>query len=389
MDGVTFGERMYPSAYDYEDAAPSGLAVVQEIQGTSNLVFDAAIATTSGYRYEFERETEVKNTAHPAAFDEGWTPGSDTRKERVSCDTMRVIDARRFDQLVSRGASDSGVNRKVIAVRNMGRSIINEKARCVLYGGLPAADGTVNGKEISGFMSYVSELTDIDEMRQTWEQGEASPFHGEYGLTLDNQDGAEYQQGTDLTAQKAQSVWTSVIGFAWGENGCFTTYPSFLPGLAGYNTVIHKDNPASYVDKRDGKTKMTWDDWVTGEAAFGIGVKNRFCISGLRNIYLGHKNRKDMEDEMYRVQQNLIEMKRFFMMGETNMEMTFYCSPFLLSKMEAFQKNRVVMVGTNPDQNDGSYGRLNNGRLLIADGLWLVSDYAFKTSEAFITEEVE
>lgn len=392
MDGVTFDSRMYPSAYDIEDAANAGnggATVVNEIQGESNLVFDAAIGTTSGYRFEFDREVERKNTARPASFDEGWIASTDGRTERVSFDTMRITDARRFDQLVSRGTSDSGIAQRAMALSNMGRSIVHEKARCILYGGLPADDGTVNGKEIAGFTSYVSELTDLDAMKARWEEGKYSPFLGEYGLTLNNQEGAEYEQGTNLTTQQGQKVWTSVYGFAWGANGCFTTYPSFLPGLAGYNMSIHANQPANYTDKRDGLEKYAWDDIVTGEAAFGIGVKNRFAIQGLRNIYLGHKNRADMADEMYRVEQNLIEMYNFFRMGQTGMQMNFYCSQFLLSKFEQYQKNRVIMVGTSPNQNDGSYGRINSGRIQVADGIWLVADYAIKTTESYISAEVE
>ena len=321
MDGVTFEERMYPSAYDMEDSASASNVAVSEIKGTSNLIFDAAIGTTSGYRYDVQREVERKDTAKPAAFDEGWTFGTDSRYQMLSFDTMRVVDARSFDKLVSRGTSDNGNARRAEALRNMARSIIREKARCILYGGQPAADGTVNGKEIAGFTSYLSAITDIQAMRQRWEEGKVSPFTGEYGLTLDNQEGAEYQEGTSLTTQQGQNVWTSVYGFSWGENGCFTTYPSFLGEIAGYSIDIHRDQARSYQDKRDGLTKHVWDDIVTGETAFGIGIKNRFCISGLRNIYLGHKNIKDRMDEMYRVEQNLITMYNFFLLGETNTQL--------------------------------------------------------------------
>ena len=114
MDGVTFGDRMYPSAYDMEDSAAASGVAVSEIQGTSALVFDAAIGTTSGYRYDVQREVERNHTAHPAAFDEGWTMGTDSRYQTVSFDTMRVIDARPFDKLVSRGVSDNGNARRAI-----------------------------------------------------------------------------------------------------------------------------------------------------------------------------------------------------------------------------------------------------------------------------------
>lgn len=389
MDGVTFSDRMYPSAYDMEDSASVSAALVSEIQGSSNLVFDAAIATTSGYQYEVEREVERKHTAKPAAFDEGWTFGTDSRYQRLSFDTMRVIDARPFDQLVARGTSDNGVARRAEALRNMARSIIHEKSRCMLYGGQPADNGKVNGKEISGFTSYLDAITDIQAMRARWEEGLTSPFTGEYGLTLDNQEGAEYQEGTDLTTAKTQNVWTSIYGISWGEKGCFTTYPAFLGEIAGYTMVVHTDQPRNYTDKRDGLEKYLWDDVVTAETVFGLGIRNRFCISGLRNIYLGHKNMKDRMDEMYRVEQNLITMYNFFLLGETNTEMTFYCSPFLITQFEAFQKGRVVKVDTGNESNDGSYGKMNRGRIQVTDNIWLASDFAFKTSEKFITEEVE
>ena len=389
MDGVTFEDRMYPSAYDMEDSAAASGVAVSEIQGTSALVFDAAIGTTSGYRYDVQREVERNHTARPAAFDEGWTMGTDSRYQTVSFDTMRVIDARPFDRLVSRGVSDNGNARRAEALRNMARSIIRDKARCILYGGQPAADGTVNGKEIAGFTSYLDAITDIQAMNQRWEEGLVSPFTGEYGLTLNNQEGADYQEGTSLETQKGQRVWTSVYGFSWGEKGCFTTYPSFVGEIAGYSIEIHRDQSHPYTDKRDGKIKYVWDDIVTGETAFGIGVKNRFCLSGLRNIYLGHKNVKDKMDEMYRVEQNLITMYNFFLLGQTNTQMTFYCSPFLLAQFEQFQKGRVVKVETSPNGNNGSYGKINTGRIQVSDNIWLVSDMAFKTSEAFVSEEVE
>ena len=82
-------------------------------------------------------------------------------------------------------------------------------------------------------------------------------------------------------------------------------------------------------------------------------------------------------------------MYNFFRMGETGLSMNFYCSTFLLSKFEQYQKQKVIMVGTSPNQNDGSYGRLNTGRIQVADGIWLVSDFAVKTSEPFISDVVE
>ena len=387
MDQITFAKNGYPTVFDYEEAKRDGsVEIVDEIQGASNLVFDAAVATTNGYKYEFDREVEKKHTARPMAFDEGYIAAGGKRTETVSCSTMRVGDARRFDELVAGVTSDDGVAERTEAIKNMGQSIIYEKARNILYGGLPAEDGVVNGKEIPGLYTYIDTISNRDRMVSAWENGEI-PFIGEKGYTINNAEGHEVS--TDyVDANNDKAAWTSILGIAWGSKGAFTTFPLYSKGKGGaYNIQIKASNPSPYTDKMDGLQKMAWDDWVIGDAYFGLGVKNRFCISGLKNIYLNHKKVADINDEMYRVQQNLIAMKRFFDMGQTGMTMKFYCSAFLLDKMEAFLKGGVKYIGLYPNQNDGSYGKLHTGRLIVADGIELVSDFAFKTTERLVTAE--
>ncbi len=389
MDIVTFAQNGFPTIYDYEEAArDSASAVIDEIKGSSNLIFDAAVGTTEGYNITFTRELEKKNTAVSMAFDEGWRIGTDGRTEEISTGTMRVGDARSFDQLVRGGTSDNGNARKMKALQNMASSILRKKAQCILYGGMPAKDGSVNAKEITGMVSYLDTISDYGKMVSIWEEGRFAPFKGENGLTLDNQEGAEVTDSSAVTEAKSNNVWASVYGIAWGRDGVFTTYPRYRgTGSGAYNMEIHKDNDSSYIDKFDEEKRYAWKDIVVADAFFGYGVRNRFAISGLRNIYLKHKKKADREDEMYRVRQNLITMKQFFDMGETGLTMTFYASPLLLNAMEEFMKDRVQLVGLTPNSNDGSYGKLNNGRLLIADGIELVSDFAFKTSEGFISEK--
>lgn len=389
MDGITFASRNYPSVFDYAEAKRKGsVEIVDEIKGSSNLVFDATVATTHGYKFEYDREVEKRHTARPMAFDEGYIASGGVRYETKSCDTMRVGDARRFDELVAGTTSDDGIAERADAIKAMGRSIIREKARCMLYGGLPAEDNKVNGKEIPGLYTYIDTISNRQEMIKTWEEGIRSPFVGEKGYTIDNSRGHEIS--TDyIDANNDKKVWTSILGVSWGTNGVFTTFPLYAKGKGGaYNMQIKPSNPSPYNDAMDGGIqKMAWDDWVIADAYFGLGVKNRFAISGLRNIYLGHVKKDDIEDEMYRVQQNLIAMKRFFDMGETGSTMKFYCSAFLLDQMEMFMKGRVSYIATSPNQNDGSYGKLHTGRLKIADGIELVSDFAFKTTEGFVTKE--
>lgn len=388
MDGITFAENKFPTAFDYADASDlGGSTAIDEIKGTSRLVFDAAVGTTSGYNFEFDRVVEKKNTARTADFDEGWVAGTDTRHERKSAGTMRVTDARVFDDLVRRGTADSGVARTAAALSAMGQSIIKKKAHCILYGGLPAADGSVDYKEIPGYASYLDRISDVDKMRAIWEKGEASPFVSDNCLALDNQDGADVTDSDTVDGKKSSNVWTSVYGIAYGTDGVITTFPSFQPS-AGYSIICHGQSRDKYTDKRDGIEKIKFSELFTAEAMFGIAVKNRFCLSGLRNIYLGHKAKADKFDEMYRVEQNLITLYNMFNMGETGLSMTFYCSQFLLDQMAAYQKNHTVIyqVAGN-DSNNASYGSLPNGSLKIAEGITLVSDFAIKTSEGFISEK--
>lgn len=391
MDGVTFVENKFPSAFDYQDSSNlNGMAVVDEIQGTSNLVFDAAVGTTDGYTFQYDRIVEKKNTAHTATFDEGWYAGTDPRRETKSAGTMRVTDARQFDKLVRRGTDDSGVARTAEAITNMGRSIISLKAKCIMYGGLPASDGTVDYKQIPGVVSYLDRISDIDKMKQIWEKGESAPFVSENCMAIDNQDGAEYSStevSSSISSLHGSDVWTSVYGISWGPNGVFTTFPKNLPGVAGYNIESHLDIPTPVVDKNDGITKMYFRDFYNAESVFGLGIKNRFCASGLRNIYLGHKKKADRFDEMYRVEQNIIQLYNFFRMGETGGTMTFYCSQFLLNQMEQYQKSRVSYMAAPGSNNNAEYGRINSGMLQIADGIVLKSDYAIKTTEPFISEK--
>lgn len=391
MDSVTFAENKFPTIYDYEESARNDAGtVINEIKGSSNLVFDATVGTTEAYDFTFTREIERNHTARPMAFDEGWVASKDGRTEQVSARTMRVGDAREFDQLVRSGTSDNGYAMKSEALANMSSSIIRDKARCILYGGMPAENGTINAKEISGLSTYLDVISDYGKMKTIWEEGRFAPFKGENGLTLDNQEGSEVTDGTVITSAKENKVWASVYGIAWGKDGVFTTFPRYKgarTGTGSYNIEIHKDENATYEDKFDGLRKYAWKDVVVADAFFGVCVKNRFALSAVRNVYLDHKKKADREDEMYRLRQNLITMKRFFEMGETGLTMRFYASPMLLNAMEEFMKDRVQLVGVTPNSNDGSYGALNTGRLVIADGIELISDFAFKTTEKFIAEK--
>lgn len=385
MDQETLINGKYPTIYDYEDSANlNGMAVIDEIKGTSNLVLDACvIPTNGGYRHEFKREIEKKYEARTAAFDEGYVASGGTRTMKLSVGTMRITDAKQFDILTERGTSDAGVARRARNIANLGDSLIHKKAYQLLYGGQAHPDGSFDAKEIPGFASYLDKISDYDAMINRWENEEC-PFADENCLAIDNQEGADTSDSTAVTSAKENNVWTSIYGFAFGENGAFTTYPSNLSNLAGYSVEYTPNNLTTYVDKADGLTKYRKFDLVTGEACFGAGVANRFCLAGLRNIYLAHKTKDDIFDEMYRVEQNLIKIKDFFEQGETGYNMVFYTSKFLVHQMAQFQQNRLIRVDLGGNTNKGNVGNETPEEILIAPGLILKSDFAIKRNEPFI-----
>ena len=387
MDQTTLINGMYPTIFDYEDSANiNGMTVIDEITGQSDLVLDACvIPTNSGFRHEFKREIEKKYNAKAAAFDEGWVASGGTRTMMVSVPTMRITDAKEFDILTERMTSDGGAARRARNIRNLGDSLIHEKANQLLYGGLPHPDGNFDAKEIPGFASYVDKISDYDAMIQRWENEEC-PFEDENCLALDNQDGSNTTDSATVESDEANKVWTSIYGFAFGEKGAFTTFPSNLAMLAGYKADFFPEQLATYQDKRDGLTKYRTFDLVTGECAFGVGVANRFCLTALRNIYLKHKTKDDIFDEMYRVEQNLIKLADFFSLGKVDGvgQMTFYTNRYLIHQMAQYQQNRIVRVDMGNNSNKGNIGDTTPAELEIAPGLILKSDFAIKRTEAFI-----
>lgn len=411
MDSQTLVNGKYPTIYDYEDKARlSAMTVVDEIKVASKLVLDASvIPTNSGYRHEFARIIEKKYDAKTSAFDEGYQVSGGTRTELKSFGTMRVTDAKNFDQLTERGASDGGIGEKIARMRNVGDSIIMKKAESLLYGGLPASDGNVDTKEIPGLFAYINKISDYDAMYQKYEQG-LCPFVDENCLAIDNQDGAETTDSSTVTDKQDENVWSSILCIAWGngspngsEGGVATTFPQFIgPGsiigktgsvsgdpaespLGGYALRYTPDQVLFYKDKYDGVDKFRYQDLVSGEAMFGIGIMNRFCLGGLRNIYLSHKKKDDIFDEMFRVEQNLIRIKNWFNLGKTGLTMSFYAPARLVEQLNTYKNNKVLKVDLGNKSNDGSERDVLTDSVYVSDGITVYSDFAFKTSEAFVS----
>ena len=400
MDQETLKNNNFPTIYDYEDTAALGtMALVDEIQGQSKLILDASVVpTNAGFHHEFNRIIEKKYKATASAFDEGYRTSGGTRTTRTSFGTMRVTDAKDFDELTERLTTDNGIAERMARIANLSESIITEKARCLLYGGMPHPDDSIDAKEIPGLFSYIDKISDYQAMNAKWENG-LCPFPDENCLAIDNQEGSEASDTTALEDLQDDSVWASVLCVAFGsgeiraskdgrpykQGGVVTTYPRNLPLIGGYNLEYHEHLHDNSVDKYDGLNKHRFYDLVTGESCFGIGIYNRFCLGGLRNIYLAHKKKDDTFDEMYRIEQNLIRIKSWFEKGKTGLTMNFYAPAALVEQMNAYKNNKVIKVDVGNNRNKGTENDVLTPSVYISDGITVWSDFAFKTSEAFVS----
>ena len=130
-------------------------------------------------------------------------------------------------------------------------------------------------------------------------------------------------------------------------------------------------------------------DYVNFDMYFGVGVLNRYCLMGLRNIFLGHTNSTALFDEMAAVERNLITLKDFYDRGETGYTMAFYCSPRLITAMEQYQKaNKVNYYAVDSREFNGMSPLKRPKFLPITSDIVLYSDVCFKTSEKYVSGTV-
>mgnify|MGYP007039775053 CR=1 FL=1 len=378
MNTEFFETNKYKTIFDMQDAAnPDQLAIISEMNNTSALVASAPIIESSnGMTHTFKRKGEFVNTAKAASYTEGYTSGTDERTSDREIQCGRVIDARSFEHLESPLASDEGIAAKAKALSNMSKSIIEKKAHDIMYGGHDKY-----GKEILGLTSYLENIKNINAMFRKIDQNK-SPFDGEECLALSNRTGLTVSDASTVTEAQSSEVWTSIYGIAWGNEEVFTVYPKNRP-IGGYSTTWHFDNRKPYTDPLDGLEKETWKDTVTGEAFFGVGVANRFCLNGLRNIYLDHVKEEDTMLEMANAAKNIRNMYRFFRQGRTDTNMIFFCNDTLLAQMDAYLQNRAIQVSNEPGGNLG-YFIDNFDTLRLSNHILLVSDFAVKMDEKFV-----
>lgn len=373
-----FTTNKYKTIFDLQDAAnPDQLTIISELQRTSSLLAGAPVIETSdGLTHRFKRETEFVNTANVANLNEGYVPGQDGRSYELEISCGRVTDARTFEHLESAYADDDGIAAKADGLENMARSIVEKKSEQIMYGG----DDNY-GKGIFGLQTYVDTICDFNEMIRKIDDNK-SPFTGEQCLALSNRTGYTGSDASDITDEKTNNVWTSVYGIAWGAKEVFTVYPK-NKGIGGYQVEWHIGDRKDYTDPLDGKVKRTWEDTATGEAVFGVGVANRFCLNGLRNIYIDHVKEEDQMLEMHNAAKQIRAMYRFYRKGLSSSPMVFFCNDEFLSLMDSYLQGRAMNISSEPGKNLG-YFIDNFDTLRLSNNILLVADPAIKMSEKFV-----
>lgn len=387
----------FPTIFDYTNKEnENGLAIIDEIQYETNFLRDAMLKPTNdGLRERYTRKTENVHQPSFASLDEGYTPSKiSTTDEEKSFGTMRVIDRVQWEHRQSILATPEQVaNQRAEELKAIIDGFVDAKQKAMLYSRSQedsTTDVTVKGKKEPGLFSMLEKIYDSSKISALYARYEdrENPFTnvGEDLIALSNYSANRTGKGSDYVT--TANAWTSVLGVAFGVNGVVTTYPEAVGANAGagFNMDIKSD-----IEDKDSDGKYYTYDRINFDAYFGIGVLNRYCLMGLRNIYLGHSNKTALFEEMETVENNLITLKDFFNLGKTGMTMEFYCSPRLITQMELYQKEKAgsaavaYMAKEGTREFNGMNPRKRPDSIQITHDILLKSDYCFKTSEKFVS----
>lgn len=408
-----YANEQYPTIFDYKEQDNEvGLAIIDEMYYESHFLSNAALEPTNdGFRQRFKRETEKVKTGHVASLDEGYYG---TKKvaplEEQSFGTMRVTDQLRWEHKQAIGSVDGGANLRAKQLKDATDSIIRLKQNKMLYANSVEDTSSLGekAKSINGLFTYVehcynsgSSLSAYEALKQRYDE-ELLPFTNtkEKLLCFSNYDSNRTNADTSayVTTKKK---FTSVLGVAFGSQGVLTVFPQLVGKFAGMGMDYKANIEAEYTDS-DGITKSYEYDRMNFDAYFGIGVENRYCLSAVRNIFLGHTNKTAKFEEMESVENYLIMLKDFFDKGNTGLSMAFYCSPDLITQMEQYQKEAYIRptlaqyAGGTPSgysvvggrDFDGINPRKRPSILPISHDIVLLSDRVFKTTETYISGTV-
>lgn len=396
-----YANNKYPTIFDYKNGMPEeGLAIIDEMNDTSTFLMHAALKPTNdGLRERFTRKGEFSHIGRVAALDEHYSPSEiKFANEEKSFGTMRVFDRIQWEKFQGAEASPEAItHQRTEELQKLIKGILKLKQKTMLYS-LSAEDTDTDtsveakGKKIAGLFSHVEKCytsAAIQKCHELMDDGK-NPFLkvDEDLLAISNYNANRSEKDSSYTTS-AGSVWTSVLAVAFGKEGVLTTFPSTISANAGAGFNLDYKGDIETTDS-DGKY-YTYDRYNI-DSYFGIGVLNRYCLSAVRNIYLGHTNKTAMYEEMEDLERNLLALKYFFGRGETGYGLEFYCNQRLLNQMEAYQleKGGKVQFVSNNDRNFNGISPVEMPNTLqIASGITLYSDVCFKTSEAYVSETID
>lgn len=385
-----YADRSYPTIFDYtNNANENGLAIIDEIKFESNFLAHAMLTPTNdGLRERYTRKSECNHKPKFMSLDEHYSPSEiKLANEEKSFGTMRIGDRIQWEHRQSISATPEQVaTQRAEELKAVIDGMVQLKQETMIYSGSQEDEASTSdaGKKEAGLFSMLENIYDADCVQALYARYEdrKNPFTnvGEKMVALSNYSANRTDKGSNYDTSKP--TWTSVLGVAFGTSGVVTTYPSTIQGNAGvgFNMDIKKD-----IEDKDSTGYFTYDR-INFDAYFGIGVKNRYCLSGIRNIFLGHAKKTALYEEMETVENNLITLKDFFDLGHTGLSIAFYCSPRLITQMEMYQKEKGVQFISNDNREfNGMSPRKRPSSLRIAHDIILYSDYCFKTSEKYVS----
>lgn len=393
-----YASNKFPTIFDYtNNANENGLAIIDEIKYESNFLAHAMLTPTNdGLRERYTRKSECNHKPKFMSLDEHYTPSEiKLANEEKSFGTMRIGDRLQWEHRQDIAATPEQVaTQRAEELKAVIDGMVQLKQETMLYSASQEDNASTAdaGKKEAGLFSMLENIYDADCIQALYTRYEdrKNPFTnvGEKMVALSNYSANRTQKGSNYDTTKA--AWTSIIGVAFGPSGVVTTYPSTIHGNAavGFNMDIKKDIEGG--NATDGY--YTYDR-INFDAYFGIGVKNRYCLNGIRNIFLGHANKAALYEEMETVENNLITLKDFFNLGQTGLSLAFYCSPRLITQMEMYQQEKGIgasgLVQYNAVEGTREFNGVSPRRrptsLQITHDIVLYSDYCFKTSEKYVS----
>lgn len=389
-DNSFYKSNSFPTIFDYtNNMSDAGLAVVDEIKTESNFLKHAALTPTNdGMRHRYARKNECQFTPRVAALDAHYKPSivNPTKKE-MSFECMYANGRMQWEKKqVIQTPQANALDTKEEGLKAAINGMLKLKQSKMLYSNSKEDPAALSEKSLSmpGLFSYLDNCYDSDAINKLYTRLDdyKNPFDnvGEKLVSISNWSATRTGKGSEYVNTGAD--FTSVLGVAFGKEGVLTVFPSTVQGNAGagYNMTFGTEDNA-----KDDNGEFYAYDYMNFDMYFGIGVLNRYCLTGLRNIFLGHKNSTALFDEMASVERNLITLKDFYDRGETGYTMAFYCSPRLITAMEQYQKANKVTYNAVDSREFNGMSPLKRPKFLpITSDIVLFSDVCFKTSEKYV-----